>query len=81
MKKLFVFLVSLSVGLAVLSVDYTPVTSEKGAQAVQITTTTNAVDATEFTPVFVGQMLIGSVSNDVYVAEDLTTNGWIQLSN
>lgn len=48
---------------------------------VQTYTGTAAIVTTSFTPAFVGQLLIGTVSNTVHVAEDLTTNGWIQISN
>lgn len=45
----------------------------------QTYTGTNAITATQFTPSFVGQFLIGTVSNTVHVSENLTTNGWIQI--
>ena len=51
------------------------------AATAQVSATTNAVDSTEFTPAYAGQLLIFSVSNVVYVAEDTTTNGWIEISN
>jgi len=46
----------------------------------QVSAATNVV-STSFTPQYAGQLLIGTVSNLVYVAEDTTTNGWVQLSN
>ena len=43
---------------------------------------TNAVPTTtDYTPAFVGQVLIGSASNQVWIAKDVTTNGWVQVSN
>ena len=48
---------------------------------VQTYTGATAIATTSFTPAFVGQLLIGTVSNTVHVAGTSTTNGWIQISN
>jgi len=42
--------------------------------------TNEVADATLFTPDFVGQLLIGSESNLVWVAGGATTNDWILLT-
>lgn len=42
--------------------------------------TNEVADATLFTPDFVGQLLIGSESNLVWVAGGTTTNDWILLT-
>jgi len=43
---------------------------------------TNAVvNATLYVPAFAGQILIGTVSNVVFVAEGTTTNSWILITN
>ena len=46
----------------------------------QVYTGAAAIAVTTYTPAFIGQLLIGRVSNTVHAAEDLTTNGWIQLN-
>jgi len=51
------------------------------ASAAQVTTSAAEIVTTAFTPAFVGQALIATVSNLVWIAGDATTNGWIQLSN
>lgn len=51
------------------------------ASAAQVTTSAAEIATTAFTPAFVGQTLIATVSNLVWIAEDATTNGWIQISN
>lgn len=51
------------------------------AAAAQVTTSAAEIATTAFTPAFVGQTLIATVSNLVWIAEDATTNGWIQISN
>lgn len=43
--------------------------------------TNTVADATLHTPAFVGQLLIGTVSNVVWTSGGTTTNSWIQLSN
>ena len=95
MKKVLAFVISFLVALAVFGVDYTPVSEESDgtvsgsliasgtgyiAGTPQVSAVTNVV-TTSFTPQYAGQLLIGTVSNVVYVAEDTTTNGWIQISN
>ena len=42
--------------------------------------TNEVADATLFTPDFVGQLLLGSESNLVWVAGGATTNDWILLT-
>ena len=42
--------------------------------------TNEVADATLFTPDFVGQLLIGSESNLVWVAGGATTNDWLLLT-
>lgn len=42
--------------------------------------TNEVADATLFTPDFVGQLLLGSESNLVWVAGGTTTNDWILLT-
>ena len=42
--------------------------------------TNEVADATLFTPDFVGQLLLGSKSNLVWVAGGATTNDWILLT-
>ena len=42
--------------------------------------TNEVADATLFTPDFVGQLLIGSESNLVWVAGGATTNDWLSLT-
>lgn len=42
--------------------------------------TNKVADATLFTPDFVGQLLIGSESNLVWVAGGVTTNDWLLLT-
>ncbi|MDI9628593.1 MAG: hypothetical protein QM286_08625 [Acidobacteriota bacterium] len=42
--------------------------------------TNEVADATLFTPDFVGQLLIGSESNLVWVAVGATTNDWLLLT-
>lgn len=42
--------------------------------------TNEVADATLFTPDFVGQLLIGSKSNLVWVAGGATTNDWLLLT-
>lgn len=42
--------------------------------------TNEVADATLFTPDFVGQLLIGSESNLVWVAGGATTNDWLPLT-
>ena len=42
--------------------------------------TNEVADATLFTPDFVGQLLIGSESNLVWVAGGVTTNDWLLLT-
>ena len=94
MKKALVFIAAFSVALCVFGVSYTPVTEEATADITgalvasgsgyiaatpQVSALTNVVTTT-FTPQYAGQLLIGTISNVVYVAEDLTTNGWIQVS-
>jgi hypothetical protein len=51
------------------------------AAAAQVTTSAAAIVTTTFTPAFAGQVLIATVSNLVWVAEDATTNGWILITN
>lgn len=48
---------------------------------VQTYTGTAAIATTQFTPAFVGQILVGTVSSTVHVATTSTTNGWIRVSN
>jgi len=45
------------------------------------TDTNTLADSTDWTPRFVGDTLIGTVSNLVYVSKGTTTNDWIQVSN
>lgn len=45
----------------------------------QVYTGATAISVTSYTPAFIGQLLIGTVSNTVHVSENLTTNGWIQI--
>ena len=45
----------------------------------QVSTATNVV-STAFTPAHAGQLLIGTVSNVVYVAKGTTTNDWLQIT-
>lgn len=58
----------------------TAATAVTTANAVQVSAVTNVVTTT-FTPAQVGQLLIGTVSNVVYVAKGTTTNDWIKVSN
>ena len=51
------------------------------ASAAQVTTSAAAIVTTAFTPAFAGQTLIATVSNLVWIAEGVTTNSWIQISN
>lgn len=46
-----------------------------------VVNTNTTADSTLTTPAFVGQLLIGTVSNVVWAAEGLTTNSWIKISN
>ena len=83
-------------GLAFSGSLFTDVTSEYGpSQNTQINaaldalednsvaqTDTNAVPVTtSYTPVYVGQILVGTASNQVWIAKGTTTNDWIQVSN
>ena len=45
----------------------------------QVTAVTNVV-STAFTPAHAGQLLIGTVSNVVYVAKGTTTNDWLKVT-
>ena len=45
----------------------------------QLYTGTAAIDPTKYTPRHIGDMLIGTVSNNVYIAEGLSTSSWIQV--
>ena len=51
------------------------------ASAAQVTTSAVEIVTTAFTPAFVGQTLIATVSNLVWIAGDATTNGWILITN
>ena len=51
------------------------------AAAAQVTTSAAEIVTTAYTPAFVGQLLIATKSNLVWVAEAATTNGWILLTN
>ena len=51
------------------------------ASAAQVTTSAVEIVTTAFTPAFVGQALIATVSNLVWIAEGVTTNGWILITN
>jgi ribosomal protein L35AE/L33A len=46
----------------------------------QVSGATNVVSTT-FTPAHAGQLLIGTVSNVVYVAKGVSTNDWVLISN
>jgi hypothetical protein len=49
---------------------------------VQAQTDSNAtVTTSAYTPRYIGDVLIGTVSNFVYIAENVTTGGWIKVSN
>ena len=50
------------------------------AAAAQVTTSAAEIVTTAYTPAFVGQVLIATVSNKVWIAEDATTNGWVALN-
>ena len=50
------------------------------AAAAQVTTSAAAIVTTAYTPAFVGQVLIATVSNLVWIAEGVTTNGWIAVN-
>ena len=45
-----------------------------------LTDTNTTVDATTRTPLFAGQVLVGTVSNKVWVSEGTTTNDWIAVN-
>lgn len=76
MKKLIISLIAVA-GLC-FAADYTPVTKEIGLVAQ--TSATVTLNPAAYTPVYVGQILIGTVSNEVYVAEAVSTNGWIRVN-
>ena len=51
-------------------------------ELVKAQTDTNVtIDATLYTPDFIGQALIGSVSNTVFIAGGTTTNDWISVND
>lgn len=68
-----------SIGTAEIADD--AVTSAKVGLIAQSYTNTPAIDTTLYTPAFLGQVLVGTVSNTVHVSGGLTTNDWIQISN
>lgn len=45
-----------------------------------LTDTNTTVDVTTRTPLFAGQVLVGTVSNKVWVSEGTTTNDWIAVN-
>ena len=49
------------------------------AQLAQTTATTGVLTTTAFTPDFVGQILVQTVSNKVWVATGATSNGWTNI--
>lgn len=51
------------------------------ASAAQVTTSAVEIVTTAYTPAFVGQALIATVSNLVWIAEGVTTNSWILITN
>lgn len=51
------------------------------ATAAQVTTSAAEIATTAFTPAFVGQTLVATVSNLVWIAGNATTNGWILITN
>ena len=74
------------VGVVALQAQSVSVVAETGefvsvpsAPRAQVSTATNVVP-TAFTPAEVGQLLIGTVSNVVYVAKGTTTNDWLQIT-
>ena len=50
------------------------------ASAAQVTTSAAAIVTTSYTPAFVGQVLIATVSNKVWIAEGITTNDWVAVN-
>jgi len=77
MKKL-IALAIVAVAAVSFAADYTPVTKEIGLVAQ--TSATVTLNPAAYTPVYVGQILIGTVSNEVYVAEAISTNSWIRVN-
>jgi len=58
------------------------VASGSGYIAATAQVSTNVtINSTLWTPKFVGQILIGTVSNVVFISEGLTTNDWIRVVN
>jgi ribosomal protein L35AE/L33A len=92
MKYLLGFLLVCLVAVAVYA-ENVSVVAETGefvsvATAASVTTGTVAqvsgatnVVSTTFTPAHAGQLLIGTVSNVVYVAKGVSTNDWVLISN
>jgi len=78
MKKFIVFAITAVIAGLVYSADYTPATKE--SQTAQVDTNLTIV-VTNFVPKFVGQVLVGTGSNTVYVAAGVTTGSWVKVSN
>lgn len=76
--------ICLLVGVVALQAQNVSVVAETGEfitipAAAQVSDATNVV-ATAFTPARAGQLLIGTVSNVVYVAKGTSTNDWLQVT-
>ena len=54
--------------------------SETRLSQLTVLNTNVTVDATLVVPAFVGQTMIGTVSNKVWISEGTTTNSWIVLN-
>ena len=69
------------VGVVALQAQSVSVVAETGefVAVAQVSTAANVVP-TAFTPAHAGQLLIGTVSNVVYVAKGTTTNDWLQIT-
>jgi len=81
MKKLIIAIAAITIAGGCYAVSPT-IKKYVKSQIVAVVVDTNSVPVTtSYTPSEAGQILIGSASNQVWIATGLTTNDWVQLSN
>ena len=71
---------ALEAAVATAQADIDAVEAVAKAAAAQVTTSAAEIVTTAYTPAFVGQVLIATVSNKVWVAEGVTANSWIAVN-
>ena len=57
------------------------VNANLGYFTAQVDSGAGAVVETGYTPRYIGDVLVGTVSNQAWIAHGVTTNDWIQVSN